>query len=126
MQRLTSGLCQILPFVIPVTYYCILPRPDKFSAISSDDEDAEGAPLTASYTRLPNEDAVEESVPITEGEAIATAPIALSMQDKWKLAKPMLTKYMLPLCEFGCELCAPSLLILCVTVCVYLVSVNDE
>ncbi|RDX52007.1 batten's disease protein Cln3 [Lentinus brumalis] len=95
--RLGVGLSSILPFVIPVTYYCILPRPDKFSAISSDDEDAEGAPLTASYTRLPNEDAVEESVPITEGEAIATAPIALSMQDKWKLAKPMLTKYMLPL-----------------------------
>ena len=38
---------------------------------------------------------------MTEGEAIATAPIALSMQDKWKLAKPMLTKYMLPLCKWG-------------------------
>ena len=37
---------------------------------------------------------------MTEGEAIATAPIALSIQDKLKLAKPMLTKYMLPLCEF--------------------------
>ncbi|TFK80381.1 batten's disease protein Cln3 [Polyporus arcularius HHB13444] len=95
--RLGVGFSSILPFVIPVTYFFILPRPDKFSAISSDDEDAEGAPLTASYTRLPNEEAVEESVPITEGEAIATAPIALSMQDKWKLAKPMLTKYMLPL-----------------------------
>ena len=72
----------------------------RFSAAESDDNDVESAPLSASYTRLPNEESVEESVPVTEGEAIATAPIALSMQDKWKLAKPMLTKYMLPLCEW--------------------------
>ena len=91
--------CQILPFVIPITYFFILPRPDRFSRAEPEDDDAESAPLSASYTRLPNEETVEESVPVTEGEAIATAPIALSMQDKWKLARPMLTKYMLPLCE---------------------------
>ncbi|RPD61769.1 batten's disease protein Cln3 [Lentinus tigrinus ALCF2SS1-7] len=95
--RLGVGLSSILPFVIPITYFFILPRPDKFSAVASDDDDAEGAPLSVSYTRLPNEENMEDSILVTEGEAIATAPIALSMQDKWKLAKPMLTKYMLPL-----------------------------
>ena len=43
--------------------------------------------LFVSYTCLATEEVVEESVPVTEGEAIATAPIALSIQDKWKLAK---------------------------------------
>ena len=56
--------------------------------------------LFVSYTCLATEEVVEESVPVTEGGTIAMAPIALSMQDKWKLAKPMLTKYMLPLCEW--------------------------
>lgn len=92
-------LYQILPFIIPITYFFVLPRPDKFSAGATYDDDTEGA-LSAHYTRLPNEVVDEEdAVPVTESEAHVTAPIALSMEDKWRLAKPMLTKYMLPLCE---------------------------
>ncbi|KAI0767514.1 batten's disease protein Cln3 [Fomes fomentarius] len=96
--RLGVGLSSILPFIIPITYFFILPRPDSFSAGATYDDDAEGAPLAAHYTRLPNEAADEEdAVSVTEIEAHAMAPIALSMEDKWRLAKPMLTKYMLPL-----------------------------
>ena len=86
--------------MIPITYFFILPRPDEFASGATFDDDAEGAPLSASYTRLPNEAADEDDVvPVTESEAHVTAPIALSLDDKWRLAKPMLTKYMLPLCK---------------------------
>ena len=91
---------QVLPFVIPITYFFILPRPDRFSPRIVDDDETGGAPLSGSYTRLPNEDDADDSVPITEAEATATMPIALSLHDKWRLARPMLTRYMLPLCKF--------------------------
>ncbi|KAI0752633.1 batten's disease protein Cln3 [Daedaleopsis nitida] len=96
--RLGVGLSSILPFVIPVVYFFVLPRPDIFSPGASYDDDGEGAPLSAPYIRLPNEAAEEEdAIPVTESEALVTTPIALTLEDKWTLAKPMLMKYMLPL-----------------------------
>ncbi|KAJ8463342.1 hypothetical protein ONZ51_g10318 [Trametes cubensis] len=97
--RLGVGLSSILPFIIPITYFLILPRPDRFVGrdfSAAEEDDFDNAPMTASYTPLPRgED--EDTVPVTEPEAAVKAPIALSMEDKWRLAKPMLTKYMLPL-----------------------------
>ncbi|TBU45319.1 batten's disease protein Cln3 [Dichomitus squalens] len=95
--RLGVGLSSILPFVIPIAYFVILPRPDRFAPELAYDDEADGEPLAASYTRLPNEADQDDSVVVTESEATVTAPIALSIEDKWRLAKPMLTKYMLPL-----------------------------
>ncbi|TBU30307.1 batten's disease protein Cln3 [Dichomitus squalens] len=95
--RLGVGLSSILPFVIPIAYFFILPRPDRFAPELAYDDEADGEPLAASYTRLPNEADQDDSVVVTESEATVTAPIALSIEDKWRLAKPMLTKYMLPL-----------------------------
>ncbi|KAI0667306.1 batten's disease protein Cln3 [Trametes maxima] len=97
--RLGVGLSSVLPFVIPVTYFLILPRPDQFAGRSfpaADEDDLDNAPLTASYTALPRDDG-DAAPRETELETAIKAPIALSMEDKWRLAKPMLTKYMLPL-----------------------------
>ena len=59
-----------------------------------DIEDA--APTASEYTQLP----VSEE----DAEAVAeTAPLktkALSFKEKWELLKPMLPRYMLPLCKF--------------------------
>jgi hypothetical protein len=46
-------------------------------------------------------------IPSCEGDDIAAmheslqpnSPISLTLADKWRLAKPLLMKYMLPLCE---------------------------
>lgn len=70
-----------------------------------EDDEEDGAPLSASYAPLPRGDD-EDAIPDTEVAAAVKGPIALSMQDKWRLAKPMLMKYMLPLCEFLYDLCS--------------------
>ena len=98
LSRIYLSGYQILPFIIPATYFFILPRPDQFSPGVVDDDDADGAPLSASYTRLPNEEDLGGHVPFTDSEATTAVPVALSLQDKWSLAKPMLMRYMLPLC----------------------------
>lgn len=90
LANLTS---QVLPLVIPLTYFLLLPRPDAFSSLAI--SDPEEAVLSSEYAPLPvsEEDA---------GEAVVeTAPLktkALTMADKWQLLKPMLPRYMAPLC----------------------------
>ena len=88
---------QFLPFIIPIAYYFILPRPDQFSPGATYEDEST---LSVSYTQLPNEEDEPDSIIVTESEATVTAPIALTIEDKWKLAKPMLTRYMLPLCTY--------------------------
>lgn len=90
---LGSLASQVLPFVIPLTYFLLLPRPDAFSSLVI--SDTEEAVPSSEYTQLPvsEEDA---------GEAVVeTAPLktnTLTMSDKWQLVKPMLPRYMAPLC----------------------------
>ncbi|KAI0268635.1 batten's disease protein Cln3 [Gloeopeniophorella convolvens] len=90
--RTGVGISAVLPFVIPVTYFLLLPRPDTFASVLPDPEEASLS--TLEYTQLPvsEEDA---------GEAVAeTAPLkapALTMADKWRLLKPMLPRFMIPL-----------------------------
>jgi hypothetical protein len=66
-----------------------------FSTLVLPDID-DAVPSTSEYTQLP----VSED---DAGEAMAeTAPLktkALSIRDKWELLKPMLLRYMLPLCK---------------------------
>ncbi|KAI0628073.1 batten's disease protein Cln3 [Trametes polyzona] len=94
------GLSSILPFIMPLTYFFVLPRPDRFAgrtfAVNEQDDNDDSAALSASYLPLPRGEE-EDAVPVTEAEAAVKAPIALSLSDKWRLAKPMLTRYMLPL-----------------------------
>ncbi|KAH9176636.1 batten's disease protein Cln3 [Lactarius sanguifluus] len=92
--RIGVGLSSVLPFVIPLTYFLLLPRPDALSSLVFSDPEEAGLP-SSEYAPLPvsEEDA---------GEAVVgTTPLTaktLSLSDKWELLKPMLPRYMAPLC----------------------------
>ena len=88
---------KILPLVIPVTYFFLLPPPSALLYIQG------AAPASSAVTTLPytplaaadDEEGEEEGV-------LPSGPkpgVSLSPSDKWRLVKPMLAKYMLPLCE---------------------------
>ena len=59
--------------------------------LPSEDEDEVIAGAPSEYAPLPTDD---DDVPI-----VAKLPVALSASDKWHLVKPLLLKYMLPLCK---------------------------
>ncbi|KAH9848813.1 batten's disease protein Cln3 [Lenzites betulinus] len=94
--RFGVGLSSVLPLIIPLTYFFVLPQPERFVGGEFSAEEDEGSAMSASYVPIPNsedENGVLEVVP----EVAVKAHVALSLQDKWRLAKPMLAKYMLPL-----------------------------
>lgn len=83
-----------MPLVIPITYFFILPRPELFESVTipaEDDDDYLAAGPTTPYVPLPTDDD-DTHVPIKHH-------VALSAADKWMLVKPLLLKYMLPLCK---------------------------
>ncbi|KAF8482724.1 batten's disease protein Cln3 [Russula ochroleuca] len=91
--RIGVGLSSVLPFVIPLTYFLLLPRPHAFSALVLP-EIEDFASSRTEYAQLPvsEEDAggaVVEPLPLTTK--------ALSIGDKWQLLKPMIPRYMMPL-----------------------------
>ena len=79
-----------MPLVIPVAYYFILPHPEVFASVpnlsSYEEEDVDAA-----YTPLPMDEGVTD---------VPKSSVALSFEDKWELVKPLLLKYMLPLCAY--------------------------
>ncbi|KAF8638363.1 hypothetical protein AX16_010510 [Volvariella volvacea WC 439] len=89
--RLGVGLSSIMPFIMPLTYFLLLPRPSAFVGFlphptSSDDSTVPYEPLLSSIEG--------------EGEAptpVPKAKISLSMDEKLRLVRPLLLKYMLPL-----------------------------
>lgn len=88
-----------MPFIIPITYFFIIPRPEAFlaSSLSFDEDESMEASSALPYTPLATEDVAGEE----EGSLPAgpTRSVALSASDKWRLVKPLLPKYMLPLCK---------------------------
>lgn len=86
-----------MPLVIPITYFFILPRPELFESVTipaGDDDEYLAAGPTTPYVPLPTDDD-DTHVPIKHH-------VALSAADKWRLVKPLLLKYMLPLCKCPC------------------------
>ena len=78
-----------MPLIIPVAYYLILPHPEVFASV----------PILSSYEEE-EVDAPYTPLPADEGDAeMPKASVALSFEDKWELVKPLLLKYMLPLCK---------------------------
>ena len=77
-----------------MTYFLLLPRPDAFSSLAlSDTEEAELP--SSEYTQLPvSEEEAGEAVV----ETVQLKPKTLTIGDKWQLLKPMLPRYMAPLC----------------------------
>ncbi|KAI0703054.1 batten's disease protein Cln3 [Cytidiella melzeri] len=85
--RIGVGISSVMPLVIPLAYYFILPQPEVFASVpimSSYEEEDVDAP----YTPLPADDDMTD---------VPKAHVALSFEDKWELVKPLLLKYMLPL-----------------------------
>ncbi|PPQ92197.1 hypothetical protein CVT25_008971 [Psilocybe cyanescens] len=102
--RIGVGLSSIMPCVIPVTYFFLLPKPSAFLyAVTPAFEDMISPPLPAisalPYTPL----AAAEDEDGEEEGSLPSGPkrgVALTASDKWRLARPLLTKYMLPLCAY--------------------------
>ncbi|KAL1948617.1 hypothetical protein VTO73DRAFT_10423 [Trametes versicolor] len=96
--RFGVGLSTILPFITPLAYFFVLPPPERFvgQAFSVSEDEEDDAAMSASYVPLARSE--DEDDPLaTEPDASAKGVTSLTFQDKWRLAKPMLTKYMLPL-----------------------------
>jgi len=99
--RIGVGLSSVMPTVIPLTYFFLLPHASAFinSTAPSTYEDVFSPPPMLSalpYTPLAT---AEDEVGEEEGSLPAGPKrgIALSPSDKWRLVKPLLSKYMLPL-----------------------------
>ena len=84
---------QVLPVLLPLTYFLLLPRPAAFMDL----------PSPGSYSPLPDEDPDVSAVDVAEGDTLlgqpSKVPVFLTARDKWRLVKPMIFKYMLPLCK---------------------------
>lgn len=100
---------QVLPLVIPVAYFMILPRPAAFADMDlppAYDDETIGAPVTSPYTPLPTSDDDDNASNMEPKRSVA-----LSARDKWHLVKPLMSVYMLPLCEFHVNLLSSLVLI---------------
>ena len=90
-------MTQILPFTIPLTYLFLLPPPGDYSDIVG--SEAEWTNTTSEYSAIPD-DENEPDGPTAVGMSVAVMPLpGLSLADKWRLVRPLLPKFMLPLCE---------------------------
>ncbi|TFK25408.1 batten's disease protein Cln3 [Coprinopsis marcescibilis] len=98
--RLGVGMSSVMPFIIPLTYYCLLPHSSAFlNAVTPtvfDDTFSPPPALSAlPYTPIDHDD--------DDGEEEGThAPgpnksVHLSIRDKLRLVKPLLWRYMMPL-----------------------------
>jgi len=92
-----------MPSIIPLTYFFLLPHSSAFinSAAPSNYQDTFSPPPVLSslpYTPLATaeDEAGEEEGSLPAGPKRG---IALSPSDKWRLVRPLLMKYMLPLCK---------------------------
>jgi battenin len=95
-------LIQIMPFIIPLTYFFFLPHNSAFLYLSPsdyEDEVSSGVQSALPYAPLPTteDENSEEEESMPDG---LKRLVALSASDKWHLVKPLLPKYMLPLCEY--------------------------
>ncbi|KAJ3500771.1 hypothetical protein NLJ89_g9644 [Agrocybe chaxingu] len=99
--RAGVGLSSIMPSVIPLTYFLLLPHASAFlthSAPATYQDAFSPPPALSALPYTPLAAAIDE-----EGEEEGTLPpgpkrgVALSAADKWRLVKPLLGKYMVPL-----------------------------
>ncbi|KLO06520.1 batten's disease protein Cln3 [Schizopora paradoxa] len=101
------GISAMLPFVIPVTFFCVLPKPDMFSSFSMALHPDIIVSSPSEYTALPSNDPSsnteqeddEEETPESQASQLPPSKlhVSLSPADKWRLVRPLMLKYMLPL-----------------------------
>jgi battenin len=97
--RLGVGLSSVLPLIIPLSYFFLLPKSSVFldSTPYDDVSVAPGPTSDLPYTSIPTIEASEEA---SEEASLLPNPkqgATLSARDKWELVKPQFLKYMLPL-----------------------------
>jgi battenin len=97
--RTGVGLSSILPLVIPVTYFFLLPPSSAFlySLPNSTYEEISDPVPTTSLPYAPLATTEDESEEEVGFPSRPKRGVALSAGDKWRLVKPLLMKYMLPL-----------------------------
>ena len=95
--HLTGCISKVLPFVIPLTYILLLPNPQAFSSLILP-EIEDSASSRSEYTQLP---VSEENAGVAVIEPAPLMTKALSIGDKWQLLKPMIPRYMMPLCKYS-------------------------
>ena len=90
--RLGVGLSSVMPVIIPLTYYFLLPSNTTSFPIPDAVEDTDASAFE--YTLIPaaDRDGADDELGPSSGKTIT-----LSTADKWRLVKPLLLKYMLPL-----------------------------
>lgn len=90
-----------MPFVIPLTYLFLLPRPTVFASLTlpdlEEEEATEDAPLE--YVPLPSGEDAADAGEATLYTSPMKASVSLTARDKLRLVRPLLLKYMLPLCK---------------------------
>jgi len=115
-------LFQLMPSIIPLTYHFLLPSPSSLLSFSLSHSTNTNTP--SAYVPLATADDAEElndedngefgpqgaqeeqelMLDDSDGKIIPTtlkkASVTLSAYDKWRLVKPLLGRYMLPLCTF--------------------------
>ena len=82
--------------MLPIAYGVILPRPQTVKALT--EEEVATSPIQT-YAPVPTEENEDEER-LEQNQGTPYTPHShLTIQDKWKLVKPLLLLYMLPLCE---------------------------
>jgi battenin len=92
-----------MPFIIPLTYFFILP-PNSNPIVRGQEGSEPGSEVAYAPLATTEDQAVLGSDPplgaTLDGNGSRTASaIALTPEEKWRLVKPLLFRYMLPLCE---------------------------
>jgi len=110
---------KVLPLTIPLTYFLLLPRPSSISIRGEEGDTTECLVVpSAEYAPLPTDEDEDAA-----NERRHPRAVALSASDKWRLVKPMIPRYMIPLCEcLFIQLQTDFLTLASRQVCVYLVS----
>ncbi|KZT08122.1 batten disease protein Cln3 [Laetiporus sulphureus 93-53] len=91
--RIGVGVSSVLPLTIPLTYFLLLPRPSSFTTTSAQ---VPYAPIPTEEA-LMDEGAQEEYVETAEEVEAFKYIVALSAKDKWRLVRPLVGRYMVPL-----------------------------
>lgn len=88
-----------MPFVIPLTYLFLLPRPTAFASLTLEEEEEAVADAPSEYVPLPSGEDGTDAGEATLYTSPMKASVSLTARDKLRLVRPLLLKYMLPLCK---------------------------
>ncbi|KNZ79124.1 Protein BTN1 [Termitomyces sp. J132] len=104
--RVGVGLSSVLPFIIPLTYFFLLPPSSAFphSSPSSPYEDYTSSPLESTLTLDSDAKSYVEDLGIRNRSGVS-----LTLSDKWRIMKSSIVKYMLPACEISFSKLVPFL-----------------